>query len=222
MLLKILNIRKKTLVLEFLFNKAADLKACFFIKKNIPTSVFSFEYCEIFKNSFWNTFCSLYFSKNLCDDRILWTSLGTKLKFIIFLLLLYYCFVFLRNSSVRIGSPWLFCICFHTKILSKCKFRTHYNVGSSTILIESSAELLRLTCPSNLLWKNMNMSFFNNMLCYYFFLEVVLPSWLNVKTHRRVKELSIQIAKIDSNYRLQRLALEYQKQSPRGVPWSYS
>ena len=40
--------------------------------------------------------------------------------------------------------------CFHTKICSKCKFRTPYNVGSSTILIES---LIAVSSPSNLLWK---------------------------------------------------------------------
>ena len=33
--------------------------------------------------------------------------------------------------------PCLFRTCFHTIIFSKCKFLTHYNVGSSTILTES-------------------------------------------------------------------------------------
>ena len=96
----------------------------------------------------WSTFYSLYFFEILCDDRILWTSLGTKLTFFIFLVLLH-CF---PNSSIKIRSPWLFRICFHTKIFN---FRTHYNVGSSTILIESLK--IRNNCrtlatsPSNLL-----------------------------------------------------------------------
>ena len=36
---------------ESLFNKVGGLKACIFIKKENPTQVFSYEYCEIFKNS---------------------------------------------------------------------------------------------------------------------------------------------------------------------------
>ena len=43
---------QKTPVFESLFNKAGTRKACIFIKKGIPTQVFSCEYCEIFKNSF--------------------------------------------------------------------------------------------------------------------------------------------------------------------------
>ena len=38
-------------MLESLFNKAAGLKTRIFIKKEIPTQVFSYEYYEIFKNS---------------------------------------------------------------------------------------------------------------------------------------------------------------------------
>ena len=40
-------------MLESLFNKVAGLKACIFIKKETPTQVFSYEHCEIFKNSFF-------------------------------------------------------------------------------------------------------------------------------------------------------------------------
>ena len=50
---KFRNIHKKTVVLEFLFNKVAGLKICSFIKKETPTQVFSYEYCEIFKDSFF-------------------------------------------------------------------------------------------------------------------------------------------------------------------------
>ena len=112
---------------ESLFNKAGALKACIFIKKEIPTQVFSCEYCEIFKNSFLVE--HFLFIILLCDDRILWTSLGTKLTCFIFLVLLL-CFPSCRESIV-------IRTCFYTKISSKRNFRTHFNVGSSTILIES-------------------------------------------------------------------------------------
>ena len=85
-----------------------------------PTQLFSCEYCEILWNSFlWNAsrlwVQNWYFSYSLC-----------------------HCFVFLHNS-IRISLSWLFRTCFHTKIVTlvKCSFPTHYNVGSSSILIES-------------------------------------------------------------------------------------
>ena len=59
------------------FNEADRLKACIFIKKEIPKQVFSCEYNEIFKNSFLVE--HFLYILLLCDDRILWTSLGTKL-----------------------------------------------------------------------------------------------------------------------------------------------
>ena len=66
------------------------------------------------------------------------------------------CFVFLHNS-IRISIPWFFRSCFHTKIFSKCNFRTNYNVGSSTILIEllkfRDISRITVTSPSNLWWK---------------------------------------------------------------------
>ena len=37
----------------FPFNNVADMTACNFIKTETPTQVFSCEYCEIFKNSFF-------------------------------------------------------------------------------------------------------------------------------------------------------------------------
>ena len=84
--LKISQCSQKTPVFESLFNKAGALKACIFIKKEIPTQVSSCEYCEIFKNSFLVE--HFLFIILLCDDRILWTSLGTKLTCFIFLVLL--------------------------------------------------------------------------------------------------------------------------------------
>ena len=69
-------------VLEVLFSKVARLKTCIFIKQETPATVLSCEYCEIFKNSFFNrTSCLLYFSEILCDNIILWASLDTKLIF---------------------------------------------------------------------------------------------------------------------------------------------
>ena len=44
------NIHMKTTVLESLFNKVAGLQAC---NKETPTQVFSCEYCEIFKNTYF-------------------------------------------------------------------------------------------------------------------------------------------------------------------------
>ena len=86
------------LVFDSLFNKAGGLKTCIFIKKEIPTQVFSCEYCGIFKNSFLLEH-SLFIIL-LCDDRILWTSLGARLTCFMFLVLL------LWNSSVRIRAPY--------------------------------------------------------------------------------------------------------------------
>ena len=97
MLLKISQCSQKTPVFESLFNKAGALKACIFIKKEIPTQVFSCEYCEIFKNSFLVE--HFLFIILLRDDRILWTSLGTKLSCFIFLLLLL-CFPSYREPIV--------------------------------------------------------------------------------------------------------------------------
>ena len=51
--LKVLQYSRETSVLESVFNKIANLKACIFIKKETPTQVFSCKYCEIFENSFF-------------------------------------------------------------------------------------------------------------------------------------------------------------------------
>ena len=109
---------------------------------------------------------------------------------------LYYRFVFLYNSSVRIGSPWLFRACFHTKIFSKFNFHTHYNVGSSIILIESlkmrnSCRTLA-TSPSNQLWKLWIWVFWILMLCL---LLLFFRSCLGVlvKNNPTEKQIDIEI-----------------------------
>ena len=147
-----------------------------------------------------------------------------------------HCFPFLHNP-IRVSIPWLFRTCFHIKIFNKCNFRTHYNVGSSIILIESlkfrNNSRIAVTSPSNLLWKVWILkvwSFRNIMLCYYFSLEAVLKAWLKItlpknksiqqfrrpwsmrqcenSQKRKMQSLSLQNAKIDLNYKLQLLAFE--------------
>ena len=155
--LKISQCSQKTLVAESLFNKAEGLKASIFIKK-----VFSCEYCETFKNSL---LVERFLFILLCDDIILWTSLGIKPTCFIFLVLFLFSFItlvlesrpqlfhtsfyikFFDNSSVKIKTPYLFHTCFYIKIFSN--FRRHSKVSSSTILIESlkpetTAELQQL------------------------------------------------------------------------------
>ena len=66
---KFRNIQRKTPMLESLFNKAAGLKSCNFVKKKALAHMFSCEYCKIFKNIFlWNTsggcFC-LWFNRDM-------------------------------------------------------------------------------------------------------------------------------------------------------------
>ena len=95
--LKFSQCSQKTPVFESLFNKAGALKACIFIKKEIPTQLSSCEYYEIFKNSFLVQ--HFLFIILLRDDRILWMSLGTKLTCFIFLVLLL-CFPSYRESIV--------------------------------------------------------------------------------------------------------------------------
>ena len=128
-------------MLESPFNKVAGLKVCIFIKKETPTQLFSCEYCEILKNSFFIKHLSRlsvqnwYFSYSLC-----------------------HCFVFIHNS-IRISISWLFRTCFHTRIVTlvKCNIRTHNKIGSSPILLEwlmfRSNPRITLISPSNLLWQ---------------------------------------------------------------------
>ena len=160
MFLKISQCFQKTLVFGSFFNNAAGLKACIFIKKEIPTQVFSWELCEIFKNSFLVQ--HFLFIILICDDRLLWTSLGTKLTCFIVLVLL-----------IRIGNPYLFRTCFYTKVFSKRNFSTHDNVSPTTILIESlktrnSCRTLA-TSPSKPLWKMWIWVFEYYALLLFFF-----------------------------------------------------
>ena len=50
---KFRSIRRRIPVLKSLFNNVVGLQDCNFIKKEIPTQVFSCEFCEIFKNTFF-------------------------------------------------------------------------------------------------------------------------------------------------------------------------
>ena len=43
---------KNIFVAEVTFNKVTEVLACKFIKKRILIQVFSYEYCEIFKNTY--------------------------------------------------------------------------------------------------------------------------------------------------------------------------
>ena len=95
--LKISQCPQKAPAFESFYNKPEALKACIFIKKEILTQVFSCEYCEVFKNSFLVE--DFLFIILLRDDRILWTSLCTKLTSFIFLVLLL-CFPSYRESTV--------------------------------------------------------------------------------------------------------------------------
>ena len=122
-----------------------------------------------------NTSCSLHFSEILCGNRILSTSLGTKLTFFIFLVP-WLCFP-LELSRVRLWCLRLFGTCFHAKICSKCNFSSHCNVHSSTILTESLNfwNNFRITVNSrSSLLQKLNMSFLYIILSYHFYLGYVL------------------------------------------------
>ena len=103
-----------------------------------------------------------------------------------------YSFVFHRNSSVRLGSPWLFRTCFHTKIFGKRNFCTLNKIGSITILLGPlKIRNIFSEFSQKSIVKNMNMSFLNVMICYYFSLETVLLSWL--KINLREKQINVEI-----------------------------
>ena len=90
--LKISQCSQKIPVFESRFNKAEDPKASIFTKR-----VFSCEYCEIFNNSLLVE--QFLFIILLCEDGILWTSLGSKLTCFIFLVLLLLSFITLVLES---------------------------------------------------------------------------------------------------------------------------
>ena len=72
---------------------------------------------------------------------------------IIWILIELFCRIWVQNWHF---SYFLYC-CFHTKIFRKCDFLTHYNIGSSTILIEllkfRNNSIITVTSWSDLLWK---------------------------------------------------------------------
>ena len=92
-----------------------------------------------------NTFCSLYFSEILSDDRILWTSLGTKLIFFIFFVpLLWFFFIILVLHS---GVHGYFALVFIPTFLVSITF-AHFRMPHS----ETTSRIIA-TSPSNLLWR---------------------------------------------------------------------
>ena len=71
------------------FIKLQAWRSAFLLKKRFQHRCFPVNIAKFLRAAFLrNNFCSLYFSEILCDERILWTSLGTKLAFFIFLVLL--------------------------------------------------------------------------------------------------------------------------------------
>ena len=140
-------------MLESLFDKVAGLKDYIFVKKETPAQVFSCEYYEIFKNRFLYSIPPVHhtFPKFHVVIEFFGRLRVQHLRFSNFLR---HCFVFLHNA-VRMSISCLFRICFQTKIFIKCNFRTHYNVGSNTVLIESlkfkNNPRITVASPSNLL-----------------------------------------------------------------------
>ena len=82
---------------------------------------------------------------------------------IIWILIELFCRIWVQN---RHFSYFLYC-CFHTKIFRKCDFRTHYNIGSSTFLIQQLQNYRYFSKWS--IVKTVNMSSLNIMLSYHFF-----------------------------------------------------
>ena len=117
---------RKHLCWSLILIKLQTWRPAFLLKQRHQHRYFPVNIAKLLRTIFLkNTFCSLYFSEILSDDRILWTSLGTKLIFFVFFVPLLW---FFHNSIVRIGSPWLFCACIYIKIFSKFNFCTLYNV----------------------------------------------------------------------------------------------
>ena len=136
-------------MLESPFNKSAALKACAFIKKEISAQVFSYEYCEVFINRFLleHFLCSLYFSEILRDDGILWTSLGEKVTFFIFLVLLLSFIILMLESRVHV----YFVLVFIPKFLHA--FQRQLQPYSDWIAKNQKQIQNLAASSSNLLWK---------------------------------------------------------------------
>ena len=106
-----------------------------FIKKRLQHRCFPANVAKCLRSAFYTLRShSLYFSEFLYDDRILLILQVENWYFSYFLC---HSFVFLHNSSVRIGSPLLFRIylVFKPKFLLSVTFAR--NDGSFTILVDS-------------------------------------------------------------------------------------
>ena len=77
--------------------KLGPWRLTFLLKKRFQHRCFPVNIAKFLRIAFlWNTFCSLYFD-------VMIEFFGYKID--VFSYFLYYCFVFLHNSSIRIGSP---------------------------------------------------------------------------------------------------------------------
>ena len=77
--------------------KLGPWRLTFLLKKRFQHRCFPVNIAKFLRIAFlWNTFCSLYFD-------VMIEFFGYKID--VFSYFIYYCFVFLHNSSVRIGSP---------------------------------------------------------------------------------------------------------------------
>ena len=77
--------------------KLGPWRLTFLLKKRFQHRCFPVNIAKFLRIAFlWNTFCSLYFD-------VMIEFFGYKID--VFSYFLYYCFVFLHNFSVRIGSP---------------------------------------------------------------------------------------------------------------------
>ena len=98
--LKNFSMLAKNTCVRVSFNKAGSLKVCNLLKKRFQHRCFPVNIPKFLRTAFlWNTFCSLYFYVMIEFFGRLWVQNWRVSYF------LYYCFVFLHNSSVRIGSP---------------------------------------------------------------------------------------------------------------------
>ena len=111
--------------------------------------MFSYEYCEVFINRFLleHFLCSLYFSEILRDDGILWTSLGEKVTFFIFLVLLLSFIILMLESRVHV----YFVLVFIPKFLHAFQRQL---LPYSDWIAKNQKQIQNLAASSsNLLWK---------------------------------------------------------------------
>ena len=94
---------KKHLCSSLFLIKLGPWRPAFLLKKRFQHRCFPVNIAKFLRTAFlWNTFCSLYFYVMIEFFGRLWVQNWRVSYF------LYYCFVFLHNSSVRIRSPELF------------------------------------------------------------------------------------------------------------------